>query len=140
MLSFYRKYYLIFQCLSLSKFPDKNYGVGLIGYSRHAMLNAFVLNISNRLSPFPGLLNFSILAPYLPICEALKWVHFLTKTSFIDSSNKKPTSIFENTPTSVNRQLIAKGIVSLDALYDRLKTRYGCNQRKQLQESPTQYS
>ena len=53
---------------------------------------------------------------------------------------KSPPQYLKTPPTSVNRQLIAKGIVSLDALYDRLKTRYGCNQRKQLQESPTQYS
>src|SRR3990172_6038331 len=38
--NFYRKYYLLFGCLPVLRFPDRNINVGRTGYSRHAMLRA----------------------------------------------------------------------------------------------------
>ncbi|TVL98717.1 MAG: hypothetical protein CV087_20775 [Candidatus Brocadia sp. WS118] len=58
MSSFYRKYHLIFQCLSLSKFPDKNHGVGRTGYSRHAMLKAFIIKHIEQIKSVPRLIEF----------------------------------------------------------------------------------
>ena len=35
-----RKYYYLFKALNLSALPDRNYGVGATGHSRHAILRA----------------------------------------------------------------------------------------------------
>lgn len=46
--NFYRKYYSLFNALNsefieLSNIHNKNYGVGRTGYSRHAMIRAFIV-------------------------------------------------------------------------------------------------
>ena len=38
-----RKYYYIFKALKLSALPDRNYGPGRTGHSKHAMLRAFTV-------------------------------------------------------------------------------------------------
>ena len=46
--NFHKKYYLLFNSLDLSAFPDKNYGLGRTGYSRHAMLKAFIVKHASK--------------------------------------------------------------------------------------------
>ena len=56
--SFYRKYYLLFSALDLSSIPDINANVGRTGYSRHAMLRAFINKHQERIKTIPDLLRF----------------------------------------------------------------------------------
>ena len=56
--SFYRKYYLLFSALDLSSIPDFNADVGRTGYSRHAMLRAFIIKHQERVKTIPDLLRF----------------------------------------------------------------------------------
>jgi len=46
-----QKYYHIFKALNLSALPDRNYGVGATGHSRHAMLRAFIIKHLEGINP-----------------------------------------------------------------------------------------
>jgi len=46
--SLLRKYYYLFKALDLSILPDRNHGVGRTGHSQHAMLQAFIVKLSNK--------------------------------------------------------------------------------------------
>ena len=50
-----RKYYYLFKALDLSALPDKNNGVGAKGYSRHAMLRAFIVKHFEQIKSVPRL-------------------------------------------------------------------------------------
>jgi len=41
--NFYQKYFLLFKSLDLSSIQNKNHGTGRTGYSRHAMIWAFIV-------------------------------------------------------------------------------------------------
>ncbi|MFH1552441.1 MAG: transposase, partial [Candidatus Omnitrophota bacterium] len=56
--NFYRKYYLLFKSLDLSAVHDKNYSVGRTGYSRRAMLRAFIVKHLEQIKSVPALIDF----------------------------------------------------------------------------------
>ncbi|MCC7526863.1 MAG: transposase [Chitinophagaceae bacterium] len=114
MSSFYRKYHLIFQCLSLSKFPDKNYGVGRTGYSRHAMLKAFIIKHIEQIKSVPRLIEFLDSHPILTHRCGFEMGALPDESQFYRFIKEIPTSLFEDIHTEVNRQLIAAGVASLD--------------------------
>jgi len=49
-----RKYYYLFKALDLSALPDRNYGVGATGHSRHAILRAFIIKHLQGIKTIPG--------------------------------------------------------------------------------------
>ena len=55
--NFYKKYYLLFTALGLPNMPEKNYGVGRTGYSRHAMLRAFIVKHLEQIKTIPELIR-----------------------------------------------------------------------------------
>ena len=63
--NFHRKYFLIFSSLILDSFPNKNYGIGCTGYSRHAMLKAFIVKHLEGIKSIPGLITFLDAHPIL---------------------------------------------------------------------------
>lgn len=80
--NFYRKYYLLFKSLDLSTIPDKNYGVGRTGYSRHAMIRAFVVKHFEEIKSVPRLVEFlDAHPPSLLKCAALIWATYLINHS-----------------------------------------------------------
>lgn len=108
--SFYRKYYCIFKVLDLSGIPDKNYGVGRTGYSRHAMIRAFI--VIEQIKSVPRLIYFLDSHPVLiemcgfsPGClpDASQFYRFLSEI---------PHSLLEKLFYSINQKLVNKGIVS----------------------------
>lgn len=115
MSSFYRKYHLLFQCLSLSNLPDKNYGVGRTGYSRHAMLKAFIIKHIEQIKSVPRLIEFLDSHPILTHMCGFQMGSLPDESQFYRFLKDIPTSLFEDIHTEVNRQLIAAGVVSLDA-------------------------
>ncbi len=64
-----RKYYLIFQALDLSALPDRNYGIGATGHSRHAMLRAFIVKHLEGIKSVPRLIEYlNSIPPLLEMC------------------------------------------------------------------------
>jgi hypothetical protein len=111
--NFYRKYHLIFQSLDLSSIRDTNTGVGRTGYSRHAMLRAFIVKHLEGIKSVPRLIEFLDAQPVLTeMCgfdmgclpDESQFYKFLTSTN---------TSLIENLHHAVNKKLIAKKVVSL---------------------------
>jgi len=56
--NFYRKYFLLFKSLDLSSIQDKNHGTGRTGYSRHAMIRAFIVKHLEQIKSVPALIDF----------------------------------------------------------------------------------
>jgi len=63
---FHRKYDLLFQSLDLSAVRDTNTGIGRTGYSRHAMLRAFIVKHLEGIKSVPRLIEFLDTHPVLP--------------------------------------------------------------------------
>jgi len=84
-----RKYYLIFKALDLSALPDRNYGVGATGHSRHAMLRAFIVKHLQGIKTVPELIDYlNSIPPLLELCgfelgnlpDESQFYRFLQKT------------------------------------------------------------
>ena len=63
--NFYRKYYLLFKSLPLTNITDRNDGTGRTGYSRHAMIRAFVVKHLEQIKSIPRLIEFLDAHPVL---------------------------------------------------------------------------
>jgi len=64
-----QKYYHIFKALNLSALPDRNYGVGATGHSRHAMLRAFIIKHLEGIKSVPKLIeHLNSIPPLLEMC------------------------------------------------------------------------
>ncbi|MBU0570970.1 MAG: transposase [Candidatus Omnitrophica bacterium] len=55
--NFYRKCYLLFKSLDLSGVHDKNYSTGRTGYSRRAMIRAFIVKHLEQIKSVPALID-----------------------------------------------------------------------------------
>ncbi len=111
---FYRKYYSLFKALDLSGIPDKNDDVGRTGYSRHAMLRAFIVKHLEQIKSVPQLIDFLDSHPTLvEMCgfsigslpDASQFYRFLSDT---------PHSLLEKLFISINQKLIDEEVVSLE--------------------------
>ncbi|MGR3309196.1 MAG: transposase [Candidatus Brocadiales bacterium] len=112
--SFYRKYYLIFQCLPLEQFPDKNYGVGRTGYSRHAMLKAFIIKHLEHIESVPRLIEYLDSRPPLTHMCGFNPGSLPDESQFYRFIKGIPNSVFEKIHTEVNRKLIKEGVISMN--------------------------
>lgn len=110
--SFYRKYYLLFNSLNLSSVKEQNYSIGRTGYSRHAMIRAFVVKHFERIKSVPKLIEFLEAHPILSeMCgftmgvlpDASQFYRFLSDT---------PVSMLENLHHGINKELIANNAIS----------------------------
>ena len=84
-----RKYYYLFQALDLSALPDKNYGKGATGYSRHAMLRSFIVKHLEAIKSVPQLIEYlQSIPPLQEMCgfelgslpDETQFYRFLKKT------------------------------------------------------------
>ena len=112
--NFYKKYSLLFEALDLPNMPDKNYGVGRTGYSRHAMFRAFIVKHLERKKSVPDLIEFFDSHPVLTEMCGFTTGRLPDETQFYRFLNKTPNSVFEHPHTQLNRKLIQENILSLD--------------------------
>lgn len=109
-----RKYYLIFQALDLSALPDKNYGTGRTGYSRHAMLRAFVVKHLQGLKSVPELIDYlNSIPPLLEMC-GFQLGHLPDESQFYRFLQKTKNSTLKAIHQKANQLLIESDFVSLD--------------------------
>ena len=112
--NFYKKYSLLFEALDLSNMPDKNYGVGRTGYSRHAMLRAFIVKHLERKKSVPDLIEFLDAHPILTEMCGFTIGRLPDETQFYRFLGQTPNSVFEHPHTQTNRKLVKEKILSLD--------------------------
>lgn len=112
--SFYRKYYLLFTALDLSRIHDKNRGVGRTGYSRHAMIRAFIIKHLERIKTVPRLITFLDAHPAL--CEMCGFTmgRLPDESQFYRFLSETNPSLIDNLLYSTNKKLIDDNIVSFN--------------------------
>jgi len=111
--SFYRKYFLHFDALDLSGVHDQNFGVGCTGYSRHAILRAFIVKHNEQIKSVPELIRFLEAHPVLSeMCgfiignlpEESQFYRFLSKTN---------NSLLQKIHHTINQKLINEEVISM---------------------------
>lgn len=109
-----RKYYCIFKSIDLSALKDKNFGVGATGYSRHAMLRAFIVKHLEQIKSVPQLIEY--LGSIPPLAEMCGFdVGVLPdETQFYRFLGKTKNSTLKAIHKAANDLLIEKGIICLD--------------------------
>jgi len=109
-----RKYYYIFKSLNLSALPDRNDRIGRTGYSRYAILRAFIIKHLERIKSVPQLIEYlNSIPPLAEMCgfylgalpDESQFYRFLknTKNSTLKTIHK-----------TANDLLIENGLLSLD--------------------------
>jgi hypothetical protein len=111
--NFYRKYDLLFKCLPVPRFPDRNTNVGRTGYSRHAMLRALIVKHLEGIKSIPRLLEFLDAHPVLTEMCGFKMGVLPDETQFYRFIQKTPNSVFEKLHLEINRRLVEQGIANL---------------------------
>lgn len=112
--SFYRKYYLLFSSLgTLKNIPNKNYGIGRTGYSRHAMLKAFIIKHLEEIKSVPRLIEFLEAHPILTEMCGFTMGCLPDESQFYRFLKNTPNSVIENIHIEVNRQLVKENVLSL---------------------------
>ena len=102
-----RKYYLIFKALDLSALPDRNYGIGATGHSRHAILRAFIVKHLEGIKSVPRLIEYlNSIPPLLELCgfelcnlpDESQFYRFLaeTKNSTLKTIHQKASHLLIN--------------------------------------------
>lgn len=112
--NFHKKYYLLFNSLDLSDFPDKNYGIGRTGYSRHAMLKAFIVKHLEQIKTVPRLIEFLDAHPVLTEMCGFDMGNLPDESQFYRFLKETPNSLIEKIHLRHNRELVEEGIASLD--------------------------
>jgi len=109
-----RKYYYIFKSLNLSALQDKNDSAGRTGYSRHAILRAFIIKHLEQINSVPRLIEYlNSIPPLAEMCgfdldslpDESQFYRFLknTKNSTLKAIHK-----------AANDVLIENDVISLD--------------------------
>ncbi len=110
---FHRKYDLIFRSLDLSTVPDVNGGVGRTGYSRHAMLCAFIIKHLEEIKSVPRLIEFLDAHPVLTEMCGFDMGNLPDASQFYKFLSHTNTSVFENLHHAINKQLVDQKVLSL---------------------------
>jgi len=109
-----RKYYLIFQALDLSALPDRNYGVGATGYSRHAMLRAFIIKHLEGIKTVPQMLDYlNSIPPLLEMC-GFELGNLPDESQFYRFLQRTKNSVLKAIHQKANQILIESSFASLD--------------------------
>lgn len=112
--SFHRKYYLLFQSLLLKEFSDRNCGHGRTGYSRRAILRAFIVKYLEGISSVPRLIEFLDAHPILAHMCGFNPGSLPNESQFYRFLKGTPNSVLEKIHTGLNRTLIKEGVISTD--------------------------
>ena len=109
-----RKYYHIFKSLNLSALKDKNFGVGATGYSRHAILRAFIVKHLEQIKSVPRLIgHLGSIPPLAEMC-GFDFGNLPDETQFYRFLKDTKNSTLKAIHKAANDLLIEKGIISLD--------------------------
>jgi hypothetical protein len=109
-----RKYYYLFKALNLSALPDRNYGVGATGHSRHAILRALIIKHLEGIKTVPKLLEYlSSMPPLLEMC-GFQLGNLPDETQFYRFLKKTKSSTLKAVHKKANDVLIKDGLISLD--------------------------
>jgi hypothetical protein len=109
-----RKYYHIFKALDLSALPDRNYGIGATGHSRHAILRAFIVKHLEAIKSVPRLIEYlNSIPPLLELCgfdlgklpDESQFYRFLAKTK---------NSTLKTIHQKANQTLISENLATLE--------------------------
>jgi hypothetical protein len=112
--NFHRKYYLLFMSLPMPQFQDRNFGPGRTGYSRHAMLKAFIFMHLEQIKSIPRLIE--VLDSHPVLCEmcGFKFGKIPDESQFYRFIQKTTNTVFQQLHQQINQALIDQGIASLD--------------------------
>lgn len=109
-----RKYYYLFTALDLSALPDKNHGAGATGYSRHAILRAFIVKHLERIKSVPQLIEYlNSIPPLQEIC-GFHLGSMPDESVFYRFLKKTKNSTLKQLHRTLNQLLINDGFVRLD--------------------------
>ena len=109
-----RKYYYLFKALDLSALPDKNYGKGATGYSRHAMLRAFIVKHLERIKSVPQLIDYLHTIPPLQEMCGFDLGVMPDETQFYRFLKKSKNSVLKEIHSNLNNILIEKSCLAMD--------------------------
>lgn len=109
-----RKYYYIFKSLNLSALKDKNFGVGATGYSRHAMLRAFIVKHLEQIKSVPQLIKYLGSIPPLSEMCGFDFGVLPDESQFYRFLKDTNNSVLKAIHKAVNDLLIEKKVISLD--------------------------
>ena len=112
--SLLRKYYYLFKALDLSALPDKNHNVGATGYSRHAMLRAFLVKHLERIKSVPQLIDYLHALPPLQEMCGFELGMMPDETQFYRFLKKTKNSLLKQIHKNLNNLLIEKGCLAMD--------------------------
>ena len=112
--SLLRKYYYLFKALDLSALPAKNYGVGATGYSRHAILRAFIVKHLEKIKSVPQLIEYLQAIPPLQEMCGFDLGSMPDETQFYRFLKKNKNSILKKIHINLNKILIEKGHLDMD--------------------------
>ena len=111
----YLKYYLLFKSLYLSGFPDRTIGVGRTGYSRRAILRAFIVKHLEEIKSVPRLLEYLMNHPVIAeLCGFDMRKVLPDESQFYRFLNETNNSLLESIHHRINKILSEDGIISMD--------------------------
>ena len=114
--NFYRKYYLLFKSLDLSDVHDKNYSIGRTGYSRRAMIRAFIVKHLEQIKSVPALIDFLDSHPALTEMCGFNMGSLPDSSQFYRFLSNTNNSILQNLHHSTIKELLDKNVISTDIL------------------------
>jgi hypothetical protein len=109
-----RKYYYLFKALDLSALPDQNHGVGATGYSRHALLRAFMVKHFEQIKSVPKLIEYLDALPPLQELCGFELGRMPDESQFYRFLKDTPNTIIQNARHKLNKRLIAKKVLKMD--------------------------
>lgn len=113
---FYRKYYLLFKSLDLSEVRDKNHSVGRTGYSRRAMIRAFIVKHLEQIKSVPALIDFLDAHPALTEMCGFAMGSLPDPSQFYRFLSRTNNSTLQNLHHLTVQDLFDKNIISRDIL------------------------
>jgi hypothetical protein len=114
--NFYRKYHLLFQSLDLSRVRDKNYSVGRTGYSRSAMIRAFIVKHFEGFKSVPALMDFLDAHPALTEMCGFNLGFLPDPSQFYRFLCRTNNSILQNLRHKTIKDLFDKKLISKEIL------------------------
>jgi hypothetical protein len=112
--SLLRKYYYLFKALNLSSLPDRNYGTGRTGHSRHAILRAFIIKHLEQIKSVPQLIEYLESYPAMLELCGFELGNLPDESQFYRFLNDTKNSILKDIHHSLNQLLVNQAFVALD--------------------------
>jgi hypothetical protein len=109
-----RKYYYLFKSLGFSSLPDKNYGPGRTGHSKHAILRAFIIKHLEQIKSIPQLIEYLESYPALLELCGFELGNLPDESQFYRFLSNTKNSILKDIHHSLNQLLIKDRFLTLD--------------------------